>query len=372
MSTDHHAGLEDIEVLESSICEITQERLAFRGYNIVDLAAESSFEEVAYLLWNDALPSRLELDEMTKALRSEYKLPREIIEHTNHVPREAHPMAVLRTLVSSLGLYDAEAADTSGPALRRKEIRLLAKTPLIVAAIQRHRQANSYIEPNTDLGIAANFLYCVGGAIPDSETAHVLDTALILYAEHELNASTFAARITAATQAETYSCTVSAISTLQGNLHGGANQRALEMLLAIAKPENVDEFLDRALGKKQLVMGFGHRVYKNGDPRVPILRKHCETLAQKKNQLTIFKTAVKLEETMLKRKRLHANIDYYSGLAFYLLGFSADLFTCIFAVARMAGYLAHIEEQYTQNKLIRPRGVYNGKRNLKYLAIDKR
>ncbi|MBX3722147.1 MAG: citrate synthase [Turneriella sp.] len=372
MSTDHHAGLEDIEVLESSICEINQKGLSFRGFSVVDLAAGAGFEEVVYLLWNDALPSAQELREFTAAIRGEYKLPREIIEHINHVPREAHPMAVLRTLISSLGLYDPEAADMSPQAQRGKAIRLIAKMPLIVAAIARHRNAKAHVEADPELSLAANFLYCLSGTKPDAATARLFETSLILYAEHELNASTFAARTTAATQADTYSCIVSAISTLQGNLHGGANQRAIEMLLTIGKPDAVDEYLTDRLKKKEIIMGFGHRVYKDGDPRVPILRELCAGLAEQKKEKNIFETAVLLEKEMLKRKKLHANVDYYSGLAFYLLGLSADIFTCIFAIARNAGYLAHIAEQYTQNKLIRPRGVYTGKQNLKYLPIEKR
>jgi citrate synthase len=372
MSTDHHAGLEDIEVLESSICEISQEGLRFRGYAVTDLAAEATFEEVAYLLWNDALPSAKEMGEFTATLRGEYMLPREIIEHVNHVPREAHPMAALRTLVSSLGLYDDEAADSSPAARHRVAVRLLTKMPLLVAAIARHRNAKAHVKPDAELGIAANFLYCLSGEKPQPETARLLDTTLILYAEHELNASTFAARTTAATQAETYSCLVTAISTLQGNLHGGANQRAIELLLTIAKPENVDEFLDARLKRKEIIMGFGHRVYKAGDPRVPILRALCTKLATKAADKQILATAVALEAAMLKRKKLHANVDFYSGLAFYLLGLSADIYTCIFAIARTAGYLAHIAEQYEQNKLIRPRGVYTGKKNLKYVPIAKR
>jgi len=372
MSTDHHAGLEDIEVLESSICEISQKGLSFRGYSIVELAAEASFEEVIYLLWNDSLPSAQELSEFTAALKAEYNVPREIIEHINHVPREAHPMAVLRTLISSLGLYDAEAADMSGPAERRKAIRLMAKIPLIVAAIARHRNAKAHVDANAELSLAANFLNCLTGAPPDKNTARLLETALILYAEHELNASTFAARTTAATQADTYSCLVSAVSTLQGALHGGANQRSIEMLLQIARPEAVEEYIDARLKKKEIIMGFGHRVYKEGDPRVPILRELCATLAKSRNETQIFETATLLESEMLKRKKLHANVDYYSGLAFYLLGLSADIFTCIFAIARSAGYLAHIAEQYSQNKLIRPRGVYTGKKKLKYVPLNKR
>lgn len=372
MSTDHHAGLEDIEVLESAICEIRQDLLSFRGYKVTDLASASTFEEVAYLLWNDALPSAKELEEFQQGLKAEYALPREIVEHINHVPREAHPMAVLRTLISSLGLYDSEALDNSPPAVRRKSVRLLAKIPQIVAAIARHRQAKANVEANPDLSIAANFLWCLYGRLPDNETARLLETTMILYAEHELNASTFAARTTAATQADTYSCIVSAISTLQGNLHGGANQRAVEMLLTIGKPQNVSDYLDEKLKKKEIIMGFGHRVYKQGDPRVPVLRALCKGLADKNKETTVFETATELEKEMLARKKLHANVDYYSGLAFYLMGMSADIFTCLFAMARSAGLLAHISEQYAQNKLIRPRAVYTGKKNQKYVAIDKR
>lgn len=372
MSTDHHAGLEDIEVLESSICEIQQDRLSFRGYNITELADQASFEEVAYLLWNDSLPSAQELKDFIVALRSEYNLPREITEHINHVPREAHPMAVLRTLISSLGLYDPEAADNSPPALRRRSVRLLAKIPLIVAAIARHRNARSAVQANPELGIAANFLHCLYGEAPDAETAKLLETALILYAEHELNASTFTARVTAATQADTYSCVVAAVSALQGNLHGGANQRSVEMLLMIGKAENAEEYLTPRLKKKEIIMGFGHRVYKGGDPRVPVLRQMCARLAEKTGQQPIVAVAAKTEEIMLREKKLHANVDFYSGLAFYLLGLNAELFTCVFALARTAGYLAHIAEQYHENRLIRPRGVYVGKKNLKFVPLEKR
>ncbi|MBV6493267.1 MAG: Citrate synthase 2 [Turneriella sp.] len=372
MALDDHAGLEDIEVLKSAICEINQTHLSFRGYSIQDLAANASFEEVVYLLWNDALPSKQELKDFTTQLRAEYSLPREIVEHINHVPREAHPMAVLRTLISSLGLYDEEAANRSIPAQQKKAIRLMAKIPLIVAAIERHRDAKAHVEANPELSIAENFLYCLSAKVPDKTTARLIETALILYAEHELNASTFAARVTAATEADTYSCIVSALSTLQGSLHGGANQRSIEMLLSIASPESVIEYITPRLAKKEIIMGFGHRVYKNGDPRVPILRTLCEALAKSEHEKKLFTTATCLEEEMLKRKNLHPNVDFYSGLAFYLLGLSADIFTCVFAMARSAGYLAHIAEQWERNKLIRPRAIYSGKKNLTFAPIEKR
>lgn len=372
MSTDHHAGLEDIEVLESAICDINQKGLTFRGYDITELAAHSTFEETAHLLWHDQLPSQKELVDFRRELAAEYMLPREITEHINHVPREAHPMAVLRTLISSLGLYDPDAADNTGPAMQRKSVRLLAKIPAIVAAIARHRNAKSHVESNPDLSIAGNFLNCLNGALPDAETERLLETTLILYAEHELNASTFAARITAATQADTYSCMVAAVSALQGNLHGGANQRATEMLLTIGDPKNVSEYIGARLKKKELIMGFGHRVYKSGDPRVPVLKALCQKLSEKKNEKKIFDTAAAVEAEMLKQKKLHANVDYYSGLAYYLLGFSAEIYTCIFAMARAAGYLAHIAEQLDENKLIRPRGVYTGKKGLKYKPLASR
>ncbi len=372
MSTDHHAGLEDIEVLESGICEIRQNKLSFRGYNITDLAENAGFEEVAFLLWNDALPSAQELADFKTALRAEYNLPREITEHINHVPREAHPMAVLRTLISSLGLYDPESSDNSPPALRRRSIRLLAKIPLIVAAIARHRNARSHVEANPDLDIAANFLHCLYGETPETETARLLETALVLYAEHELNASTFTARVTAATQADTYSCIVAAVSALQGNLHGGATQRSLEMLLTIGRSEEAESYILPRLKKKEIIMGFGHRVYKQGDPRVPVLKRMCAQLAEKTGQQQIVETAAKTEEIMFREKKLYANVDYYAGLAFYLLGLGADLFTCVFALSRTAGYLAHIAEQYRENKLIRPRGVYTGKKDLSFTPLAAR
>jgi citrate synthase len=372
MSTDHHAGLEDIEVLKSGICEIRQDKLSFRGYNITDLAENACFEETAFLLWNDSLPSEQELRDFKTALRAEYHLPREITEHINHVPREAHPMAVLRTLISSLGLYDPESADNSAPALRRRSIRLLAKIPLLVAAIARHRNARSHVEANPELDIAANFLQCLYGEDPDTETARLLDTVLVLYAEHELNASTFTARVTAATRADTYSCIVAAVSALQGSLHGGANQKALEMLLTIGSPENAEAYLLPRLKKKEIIMGFGHRVYKKGDPRVPVLKRMCAQLAEKTGQKQIVETAARAEEIMLREKKLYPNVDFYAGLAFYLLGLGADLFTCVFALSRTAGYLAHIAEQYEENKLIRPRAVYTGKKDLPFVPLAAR
>lgn len=372
MSIDSHAGLADIKALESSICEIDQGKLSYRGFDINDLAEHSSIEEVSYLLLNDALPSPHEFKDFLAALKAEYSLPREIVEHITHVPREANPMAILRTLVSSLGLHDPEHDDHSIPARYRRGLRLLAKIPLIVAAIARHHDARSIVASNPDLGIAANFLHCLYGEEPDRETAHLLDTTLILYAEHELNASAFAARISAATRADTYSCLVAAISTLQGDLHGGANQRSLEMLLTMGTVTRVDEYLLPRLKAKEIIMGFGHRVYKNGDPRVSVLRKMCTSLAEKKNEMELIRVALRTEEIMLKEKGLYANVDFYSGLAFYLLGLSAKLFTCVFALARTPGYLAHIAEQRNANKLIRPRSVYVGKSNRKYTSISSR
>ena len=372
MSTDHHAGLEDVEVLESSICEITQDQLNYRGYSVLDLAQFASFEEAVYLLWHSALPTQEQLSQFQTELRAEYGLPREIIEHINHVPREAHPMAVLRTLVSSLGLYDPEAGDNSELANMRKATRLLAKIPMIVAAIARHRLAKAHVDFNPELSLAGNFLHCMGGFPIEPKSVRVFETTLILYAEHELNASTFAARITAGTQAEIYSAIVAAIATLQGGLHGGANQKALEALLEIGKPEKVSEYVQNLLKKKERIMGFGHRVYKKGDPRVPILRKMCSDIAATEHQKQLFATAEALEKEMFAKKKLHANVDYYSGLAYYFLGLSADLYTCVFAIARTAGYVAHIIEQNKQNRLIRPRAVYTGKKKQKYIPISER
>lgn len=373
MSTDHHAGLEDVLAVKSAITLIEGKELQYRGIATDVLAEKSFFEEVVYLLWYGRLPGKTELERLEKEIHENNLLPMEVREHINHLPRQVHPMGALRTLFSSLAMYDHEADDNSHDTEHRKAVRILSKIPMLITSFERHRKAKSSVEPRSDLGFAANVLYMLHGEIPDEVSVKALDTALILYAEHELNASTFAARIATATEADMYSSITAALSTLKGKLHGGANQKAMEMLLDIADVEMVPEYVDDLLAKGQRVMGFGHRVYKEGDPRVPILKKQAKELVEANGFTKYFEIAEAVESYMAEKKSgLLPNIDFYSGLTFYALGFPTDMFTSIFAVARTAGWIAHIFEQRSNNRLIRPRAEYTGPRNVAYVEIEKR
>lgn len=372
MSTDHHAGLEDVKALESAITHIEGSSLRFRGISIEELAEKASFEEVLYLLWYGRLPGKAELEKLSRDLRENNELPLEIQEQINHIPRQAHPMAALRSLVSSLALYDHEADDLSQPANYRKAIRIQAKIPFLVTAFERHRKAKAGIKPVADLGYAANFLYTLWGEKPDQTSAAILNTALILYAEHELNASTFTARVTTATLSDMHSGITAALASLKGSLHGGANQKAMEMILDIGTKESVKEYIDEKLSAREKIMGFGHRVYKSGDPRVPILRKMCQKLCEERGFVNYYEVAITAEEYMKEKKNLLPNVDFYSGLVFYALGFPNDMFTPVFAVSRTAGWIAHILEQYANNRLIRPRAVYTGPEKVTFTELENR
>lgn len=372
MSTDHHAGLEDVKALESAITRIEGNSLRFRGIPIEELAEKASFEEVMYLLWYGRLPGKAELDKLNRDLRENNELPLEIQEQINHIPRQAHPMAALRSLVSSLALYDHEADDSSTAANFRKAIRIQAKIPYLVTAFERHRKAKSAIKPLPELSYAANFLYTLWGEKPDETSAKALNTVLILYAEHELNASTFTARVTTATLSDIHAGMTAALASLKGSLHGGANQKAMEMILDIGSKEAVPEHIDEKLAQKEKIMGFGHRVYKEGDPRVPILREMCHKLCDERGFTNYYETAIEIERYMKLKKNLLPNVDFYSGLVFYALGFPNDMFTPVFAVSRSAGWIAHILEQYTNNRLIRPRAVYTGPEKVAYIGIEVR
>ncbi|MCB1145190.1 MAG: citrate synthase [Leptospiraceae bacterium] len=372
MSTDHHAGLEEVKAVPSSISHIEGQSLSYRGISIEDLAANSHYEEVVYLLWYGRLPGAKELERMKSEISEYSQLPREIREYINHIPRQVHPMTALRTMVSSLALYDHESDDLSNDANQRKAVSILARMPVLLTAFERHRKAKSSVLPKPEFSFAKNFLYMLWADEPDEVSSKALDLTLMMYAEHELNASTFVARTTAATMADMYSAVTAALATLKGSLHGGANQKAMEMLLDIADPEDAEEWVKEKLSKKTRIMGFGHRVYKDGDPRVPILRKLSKELCELHGYEKYHKIAEQIEKTMQETKKLHANVDLYSGLVFYALGVPTDMFTTVFAVARSAGWIAHVLEQYENNRLIRPRAEYTGKRNESYTPLDKR
>jgi citrate synthase len=368
------AGLEGIVAAQSSISDVDGQegRLIYWGYDIHDLAEHATFEEVTYLLWNGQLPTRSQLEELKQQLSSEARLPKEIQQLIRSIPKEANPMDMLRTVVSALALYDPEVADMSREANVRKAIRLTARFPTIVTTFERVRKGLEPVEPREDLSIAGNFLYTLRGQEPDEVAARTMDVALVLHADHELNASTFAARVTAATLSDMYSAIVSAIGTLKGPLHGGANEGVIKNLLEIGTVENVEPWTKAALANKKKIMGFGHRVYRTEDPRATHLREMSGQLGERTGEKKWYEMSRKMEEVMISDKKLYPNVDFYSASTYYALGIPTDLFTPIFACSRITGWTAHVLEQYENNRLIRPRAEYVGPRGQKYVPIDER
>src|SRR5579884_735281 len=363
MPTVAPRGLEDVVASPSSICFIDGEKgvLAYRGYDIHDLAERSTFAETAYLLWNGRLPNAAELRALEESLRAEAALPAPLLALLRSLPAQATPMDVLRTGISASAFYDPEAQDMAPEANRRKALRLLARTPTLVAAYARLRQKQEPIAPAADLGLAANFLYMLNGERPSETAARAFDIALILHADHEFNASTFAARVTAATLSDIYSAMTSAIGALKGPLHGGANQNVIRMLLAAEDVDTALQTIRDRLTLKVKIPGFGHRVYRTEDPRATHLRALSEELGKRTGHEHLYRTSKAIEETVKELKGLNANVDFYSASTYYSLGIPIDLFTPIFAVSRMSGWTAHVLEQYRNNRLIRPRADYTGK-----------
>lgn len=367
-------GLEDVVASPSEICFIDGQKgiLAYRGYNIHDLAEKSSFPETAYLLWHGRLPNAAQLRELETNLRGAAAIPEPVARWLRGFPSPAAPMDVLRTAVSGLGLYDPDARDNTLEANRRKALRLLAQTPALVAAFARLRQGKEPMAPAPDLGMAANFLYMLNGVRPDATAARAMDIALILHADHEFNASTFAARVTAATLSDMHSAVTSALGALKGPLHGGANERVIQLLLKIG---DADPLLTirQLIAEHKKISGFGHRVYRTEDPRATHLRRMSEELGRKSGNNRLFEISRRIEQYMREEKGLNANVDFYSASMYYDLGIPVDLYTPIFAMARMSGWTAHILEQYADNRLIRPRAEYTGpKVPQTYLPLDQR
>jgi citrate synthase len=367
-------GLEDVVAATSAICEVDgkEGRLLYYGIDVKDLAAHSSFEETVYLLWQGRLPTRDELALLQEQLGAARALPAEVSRMLAGFPKEAVPMEVLRTAVSLLSMYDPDDQDNSREANVRKATRLVAQTPTIVAALQAIREGREPVAPRDDLSLAANFLYMLFGKEQDETTVHALDVALILHADHELNASTFAARVTAATLSDMYSAIVSAIGALKGPLHGGANEQVFKMLQAIGAPDRADSYLDDQFAAGKKVMGFGHRVYRTDDPRATVLRGISEQLGKERGDTTWYDISRNVERKVRADKKLYANVDFYSASAYHVMGIPTDLFTPVFAISRMAGWTAHILEQYGNNRLIRPRAEYTGPRNVPYVPIGER
>jgi citrate synthase len=368
-------GLEDVVAAPSSICFIDGEKgvLSYQGIDIHELADNSSFEEVCYLLWFGRLPKRQELEHLIETLKVNRTVPLDVFEMMKKYPRDSNPMDVLRTVVSALSLYDPDASSNSREANLRKSYRLTGQLAAIVAAVERIRHGQEPLAANPSLKHAANFLYMLTGKKPDATAEKAFDVALILHADHEFNASTFAARVTAGTLSDIHSATTSAIGTLKGPLHGGANQEVMRMLLQIGEAQNTAAYLKEALSQKRKISGFGHRVYRTEDPRATHLRQMSQNLCESSGNRKWFEISRIIEETMKREKNLNANVDFYSATVYYTLGIPVDLFTPIFAVSRIAGWTAHILEQLENNRLIRPRAEYTGPPYpVPYVAIGAR
>ncbi len=366
------AGLEGIVATQSAISSILDGILTYRGINIDELAEQASFEEVLYLLWNDNLPNEKQLAELKAKLAYHGKLPDEMVSLLQSFPKDAHPMTMLRTALSALEMFDPDANDMSQEANRRKALKIQAKISSVVAAIQRVREGKDLIPPNPEYGFAQNFLYMLSGKNPDEISIKSLDTALVLHADHELNASTFSSRVTVATLANIYSGIVSAVGTLSGPLHGGANEAVMNMLEEIGQMDQVDSYIGQKLTSKSKIMGFGHRVYKTGDPRAKFLKRMSQQLTTLTGQSTWYNMSVRIEEILLREKGLLPNVDFYSASMYHSLGISRELFTPIFAVSRTSGWTAHILEQYENNRLIRPRAEYIGSNLRPYIPMEQR
>ena len=368
------AGLEGVVAAQSSIGDVdgTNGVLIYQGYNIHDLARHSTFEETVFLLWHGRLPTRAELDELRSQLAANQNLPGEVSELMRRFPREAEPMDSLRTAVSALAFYDTGARDLSREGALRTATRLTAQLPVVVAAIERLRRGQEPVEPKKSLNLASNFLYMLKGEEPSEREARIFDVALVLHADHELNASTFTARVVAGTLADMYGAVTAAIAALSGPLHGGANTNVMKMLLEVGNPDRAEAWLTQALAQKKKVMGFGHRVYRTEDPRSVHLRDFAREMGEAKGDTRWIDILEKLREVMFREKKLYPNVDYYSGAAYHMMGIPLDLFTPIFAVSRVSGWTGHILEQYANNRLIRPRAEYTGPRDLKYVSIDER
>ena len=370
------AGLEDVVVSTSEICFIDGHlgRLLYRGFDVDELVARSNFEEVIYLLWHGKLPSRKELDAHVKALSStaNRKLPPKLVSMLKLLPKKTTPMEVLRTGVSALSSFDPDAADNSREATLRKSLRLTAQMPTLVAAWERIRRGKAPVAPNPRLNLAGNFVYMMSGKKPSELATKTFDVALILHADHEFNASTFAARVTAATLSDVHSAVVSGIGALKGPLHGGANEQVMLMVEKIKDPAKAESWMKKALADKMRVMGFGHRVYRVEDPRAKHLRRLALELGQQAGSTDSVDILGTVARVVSAEKHIFPNVDLFSGAAYKSMGIPTDQFTPIFAMSRVVGWAAHVLEQHGNNRLIRPRAEYTGATAARYVPISDR
>lgn len=366
-------GLEGIVAAETKVSSIIDDKLTYVGYSIDDLAENASFEEVVFLLWNTRLPNAQELAELKQQLADNMEIPTAIVDLFKSMPLDqVHPMAALRTAISMLGTFDDEADVMEEKANYRKAIRLQAKIGTVVTTFARVRNGQEPIAPKKDLSYAANFLYMLKGTEPEAIEIEAFNKALVLHADHELNASTFTARVCVATLSDIYSGITAAIGALKGPLHGGANEQVMKMLSEIGSVDNVESYIQDKLDNKVKIMGFGHRVYRSGDPRAPHLRKMSEKLTKLTGKPELYDMSVKIHDMIWEQKHLPANVDFFSASVYDSLGIEHDLFTPVFAVSRTAGWSAHILEQYANNRLIRPRAEYVGPGLQKYVAVEER
>jgi citrate synthase len=365
-------GLEGVVACTTAISTIAGTTLLYRGYTIEDLAANATFEEVVYLLWFGKLPKADELERFERELQAAMPLPPEAFGWFHGLPTEVHPMDFLHAVVAGLSLHDPEANVIQNVANLRKAVRLTARLATIVAAYDRVRNGQWPLQPLPGRSLAWNFLYMLHGREPSAKRVRQFDTCLILHADHELNASAFSARVTASTLSGMYSSIMAAIGTLKGPLHGGANEQVARMLLEIGSPKRLQAYLDDALASKRKVMGFGHRVYKEGDPRAAILKRMSKEITAETGHPELYEMSAAIEEMMNERKGLIPNVDFYSATVYYSMGIPIDLFTPIFAASRVTGWCAHVLEQYANNRIYRPRGHYNGPTGLRYVPIEQR
>jgi len=367
-------GLEGVVVSETSLGFIDgqQGRLLYRGYDIHDLAEHASYLETLYMLWHGDLPSGEQLEAFEARVAGARTIPDGVVDALGSLPRDANAMTALQAAVATLGSFDPDSDSNEHDVELAKALRLAAKIPTVIAAFDRIRGGEEPIEPDPDLSQAANFLYMLTGQEPSDVAAKALDTSLLLYLEHGFNASTFACRVIASTLADLHSSIVGGIGALKGQLHGGANEKAMRMILEIDSEEEAEAWVDEALDQHRKIMGFGHRVYRTEDPRATHLRRMSERLSEDLGDPKWHRIARRVEETMLDRKGINCNVDFYCGIVYYTLGIPLDLFTPLFAAGRIGGWSAHVMEQHGDNRIIRPRAEYTGSKNREFVPIDER
>ena len=374
MSEDIKKGLMGVVVDETGISKVMPEinSLTYRGYAAQDLCAKCKFEEVAYLILNGDLPNSIELKKFEKKEREDRKLSKSLIRIIKEMPKKSHPMDVARTAVSVMGLEDKETTNNSPNANLRKAMRIFSKMPVALAAFYRLRKGKKIIAPKNKLSFAENFFHMCFGKVPNKEIVKAFDVSLILYAEHSFNVSTFTARTITSSLSDIHGAITGAIASLKGPLHGGANEEVMHMMNKIKKPENALNWINNALDKKAVVMGFGHRVYKNGDSRVPTMREYFGKVAKITKDKKFEKIYDIVEKVMIDKKNIHPNVDYPTGPTYHLMGFDTDFFTPIFVISRITGWSAHIIEQHSTNKLIRPLAAYNGSKHRQIANLKDR